>query len=48
MIRKLDNTQLAEQIFGDWQETLIWSCLQHVMGEIYVDSLEEPDRKSVV
>lgn len=42
MIRKLDNTQLAEQIFGDWQETLIWSCLQHVMGEIYVDSLEEP------
>lgn len=32
----------AEPLFGDWQETLIWSCIQGVMGKIYVDSLENP------
>lgn len=42
MIQKLENTQLAQQIFGDWQETLIWSCLQNVMGEIYVDFIDDP------
>lgn len=42
MIQKLYDTQLVNSIFGDWQETLIWSCLQQVMGEIYVDSLEHP------
>lgn len=42
MIQKLYNTKLAESIFDNWQETLIWSCLQNVMGDIYVDSLEEP------
>ncbi|WP_310602900.1 GNAT family N-acetyltransferase [Anaerosporobacter sp.] len=42
MIFKLDDTKKAEKIFGDWQETSIWSCLQNVMGEIYVDDLNEP------
>jgi GNAT superfamily N-acetyltransferase len=42
MIQKLYNTQLTNSIFGDWQETLIFSCLQQVMGEIYVDSQEQP------
>ncbi len=27
----------AEDIFGQWHETLIWSCLQGVMGEIYTN-----------
>lgn len=30
----------AEEIFGQWEETLIWSCLQGVMGEIYTDDSE--------
>lgn len=29
-------------LFEGWQESMIWSCLQGVMGEIYVDSLEAP------
>jgi len=42
MIFKLNAAQKAEKIFGDWKETLIWSCLQKIMGEIYVDNLENP------
>lgn len=29
--------EIAE-IFGQWDETLIWSCLQKVMGEVYTNS----------
>ena len=29
-------------LFEGWQEALIWSCLQGVMGEIYVDSEVNP------
>ena len=35
MIRCAHPEELRE-LFGDWQETLIWSCLQGVMGDIYV------------
>lgn len=42
MIFKLNATQKAEKLFGNWQETLIWSCLQKIMGEVYVDNLENP------
>lgn len=33
---------LAESLFSGWEETIIWSCLQGVMGEIFVDNLECP------
>lgn len=42
MIHKLINTRMAAPVFEEWEETLIWSCLQGIMGEIYVDSLENP------
>lgn len=42
MIYKLDDTDKAIKLFSGWQETIIWSCLQKVMGEIYVDDLEQP------
>lgn len=29
------------QIFADWQETIIWSCLQGVMGEIHTNAAGE-------
>lgn len=48
MVCKLNDTQKAEKIFGDWQETLIWSCLQKIMGEIYVDNLENPQSAMAV
>lgn len=30
-------------IFKDWEETLIWSCLQDIMGDIYVDNVDCPE-----
>ena len=30
-----------EELFGQWEETIIWSCLQGVMGEIYTDEQGE-------
>ena len=28
-------------IFGQWDETIIWSCLQGLMGEIYTNAPED-------
>ena len=33
----------VEKLFEGWDETLIWSCLQGVMGSLYGNSQEEPD-----
>ncbi len=37
-IYKLSNPKDAADLFAGWQETLIDSCLQGVMGEIYAAS----------
>ena len=42
MILELKQTEKAEGLFEGWEETLIWSCMQGVMGKIYADSLENP------
>lgn len=42
MVFELRQTEKAAPLFEGWQETLIWSCLQGVMGKLYVDSLENP------
>lgn len=42
MIVHLKDTEKAAALFGAWPETLIWSCLQRVMGDIYADSQEIP------
>ncbi len=31
------------RIFGEWQETMIWSCLSQVMGHIFVKDRDHPD-----
>ncbi len=41
-IRKLEKTEAAAPLFAGWQETMIDSCLQGVMGEIYADAAETP------
>lgn len=38
----LEKTEKARKLFGDWQETIIWSCLEKVMGDIYADNQEDP------
>lgn len=42
MVFRLNDTKKAERLFDNWQETIIWSCLDKIMGEIYVDSLDNP------
>lgn len=42
-VYELRQRHKAAPIFGDWEETIIWSCLQNVMGDIYVDDMEHPD-----
>lgn len=42
MIYELTDTTKAEPIFAGWEETLLYSCLQKVMGKIYVTDLENP------
>ena len=42
MIYELTDTSKVAGLFEDWEETLIYSCLQKVMGKIYVTDLESP------
>ena len=39
---RVEDTKQAEKLFDGWQETIIWSCLQNVMGTIYGDDPKEP------
>ena len=41
-VYRLEKPEKAAVLFEGWNETLIWSCLQGVMGEIYVDSEVNP------
>ena len=43
MVYELEDTSKASHLFDGWQETLIWSCLQKVMGRIYVTDSEKPE-----
>ncbi len=35
MLYELEDTSKAEGLFAGWNETLIISCLQRVMGKVY-------------
>lgn len=39
---QLEERKKAAALFEGWNETLIWSCLQGVMGDIYADSERNP------
>lgn len=43
MIYEVTNTKTVESLFANWQETMIWSCLQQIMGHLYTDNTEQPD-----
>ena len=43
MIYELKETGRATALFAGWQDSVVWSALQGVMGKIYVDSLEKPE-----
>ena len=42
MICELKDPSIVRDLFAGWQETLIDSCLQKVMGKVYVTDPEKP------
>lgn len=42
MIHKVKDMQAAGSLFAGWEETMILSCLQGIMGDIYGDDPERP------
>ncbi len=42
MVYEITDTNNVSSLFGKWEETLIWSCLQGIMGKIYADDLNNP------
>ena len=42
LVYELKDTSRVKELFALWQETLIFSCLQNVMGKIYVTDLASP------
>ena len=42
MVYKVTQTKNAAALFEGWQESMIWSCMQGVMGELYADDPQHP------
>lgn len=42
MVYEIKDKSTVKELFAGWQETLIYSCLQNVMGKIYVTDLASP------
>lgn len=42
MLFELEDTSKVKELFMGWEETLIYSCLQKIMGKIYVTDPEHP------
>ena len=43
MVHELKDTSKVLSLFEGWQETLIYSCLQNVMGKVFVTDTENPE-----
>lgn len=43
MIYELADTSLVIKLFGDWPETMIYSCVQKVMGKLYAVDQHSPE-----
>lgn len=42
MIYEIPPGKNISALFGNWEETLIWSCLQGIMGKLYANDLKNP------
>lgn len=43
MIYELEDTAKVKHLYDGWQETMIDSCIQKIMGKIYVTDIEQPE-----
>ena len=48
MIYELSDMTKAYGLFAGWEETMIYSCLQQIMGKVYVTDTEHPLSASAV
>ena len=42
MVSEITDMNNVSSLFDKWEETLIWSCLQGIMGKIYADDPNTP------
>lgn len=42
MIYRIEDGKKTESLFNGWEETIIWSCMQGIMGQLYADAPENP------
>lgn len=42
MIYEIEDPSKVAKLFDGWEETLIWSCLQKVMGHVFANDIESP------
>lgn len=42
MIYEITNGSCVSSLFDRWEETMIWSCLQGIMGNLYADDWHTP------
>ncbi len=47
MVYEVKHTESVKHLFENWEETLIWSCLQGIMGKIYATGFDGPDSRSL-
>ena len=43
MIYRLEDTSKVYGLFEGWEETLVYSCLQKVMGDVFVTDSDDPE-----
>ena len=42
MIYEIQESEKVSNLFKDWEATMVWSCLQGIMGKIYSNELNFP------
>lgn len=47
LVKPEDREKIAE-LFAGWEETLIWSCLQGLMGKAWADSIDNPKSAQII
>ena len=47
-IYHINDVSCLKQLFNNWQETMIWSCLQGVMGNAWADDISKPKSAQIV
>lgn len=48
MISVMENPQTAKALFEGLEETIIWSCLEKVMGKIYANDPQDPESAAAI